>query len=89
MTDLECRLRKVGDAPDGARWLHCESCGITGKAYAYPHPLSNVRCFAREPWPDDQITTAPEFAKGVALGLAGLAAIAALVVLWTALGWAF
>lgn len=49
----DCRIRKIGDM-GVARVMYCETCGISGLAYAYPHPKSNVRCFLTEPWPEDQ-----------------------------------
>jgi hypothetical protein len=50
-----CQLHRVGEMePDGARWVRCATCGITGRAYAFPDPRSQVRCFRREIWHDDK-----------------------------------
>lgn len=78
-----CVLRKVGDAEGGARLIHCATCGITGKAYVYPDPRSNIRCFLTEPWPDDQQANAPELLKGIGMGLTAiLIAFVAASIFW-------
>lgn len=94
MTEIypQCSLRRVGEIePDGARWIHCSSCGIVGKAYTYPHPDSNVRCFLTTPWPDDEKYIEPtgRVGKGIALGIfvlvmCGLAFISVMIAKWLA-----